>query len=341
MPNELDRIIERHKQRYPAMQPQDLVKLIYQNELGGGHMITDGCAALSQLIEECSDLAPEYGEQFEDIGNGHMRLHLRPALASGVAMTTLCTMFMASAVRQRGSMKALVRKLNTLPESSYVKSYINDGCNMVSHSKKYSEAYKPAYRVVDSAYSIIFQLLCRIDTLLCVKPTVTVVIDGHSAAGKSSLGSLLAGLYPCRLMHMDDFFLPMAKRTAARLSQPGGNVDYERFKNEVVDNLSSSIAYRRYDCEKDVMKRIVMKPTRILNVIEGAYSMHPYFGDYCDVAVFMDVDAGKQRARILARNGERMQQRYIDEWIPMEHTYLDTFNIASKCDFEYKFSLYI
>ena len=38
---------------------------------------------------------------------------------------------------------------------------------------------------------------------------------------------------------MDDFFLPFELRTAERLKEPGGNVHYERFIDEVVSKLSA------------------------------------------------------------------------------------------------------
>ena len=36
---ELEAILKIHVKRYPLMQPTDAVKLIYQNEFGGGHLI--------------------------------------------------------------------------------------------------------------------------------------------------------------------------------------------------------------------------------------------------------------------------------------------------------------
>ena len=34
-------ILASHAERYPLMEPTDAVKLIYQNEFGGGHLIRD------------------------------------------------------------------------------------------------------------------------------------------------------------------------------------------------------------------------------------------------------------------------------------------------------------
>ena len=39
--DQLQEVLLWHQQRYPRMQIQDLVKLVYQNEFAGGHMIAD------------------------------------------------------------------------------------------------------------------------------------------------------------------------------------------------------------------------------------------------------------------------------------------------------------
>ena len=38
---ELEIILREHSRRYPEMQATDAVKLIYQNEFSGGHLIRD------------------------------------------------------------------------------------------------------------------------------------------------------------------------------------------------------------------------------------------------------------------------------------------------------------
>ena len=37
----LEKILVEHNRRYPCMQIQDMVKLIYQNEFAGGHLVSD------------------------------------------------------------------------------------------------------------------------------------------------------------------------------------------------------------------------------------------------------------------------------------------------------------
>ena len=52
MMEELRAILIAHAKRYPLMQPTDAVKLIYQNEFGGGHLIRDEQACLNYLRRE-------------------------------------------------------------------------------------------------------------------------------------------------------------------------------------------------------------------------------------------------------------------------------------------------
>ena len=39
---ELERILKDHAARYPQMEAVDYLKLVYQNEFGGGHLVPEG-----------------------------------------------------------------------------------------------------------------------------------------------------------------------------------------------------------------------------------------------------------------------------------------------------------
>lgn len=174
----------------------------------------------------------------------------------------------------------------------------------------------------------------KIDELLqSDKESLLVVIDGMCGSGKSTLGKMLAGMYDCNLFHMDDFFLQPKQRTAERLQEPGGNVDYERFNEEVLGHLQDKegFSYRVFDCSRQEMGRKVDVPFKRLNIIEGAYSVHPYFGEMYDFAFFAEVSEEEQIKRLTKRSGEEKLQRFINEWIPKENTYFETFQIKDKC----------
>ena len=56
-------ILIRHWEHYPRMEAQDLVKLIYQSEFGGGHLIRDPGESLRRLQAEYE--AREWGRGAE------------------------------------------------------------------------------------------------------------------------------------------------------------------------------------------------------------------------------------------------------------------------------------
>lgn len=163
--------------------------------------------------------------------------------------------------------------------------------------------------------------------------SVIIAIDGVCGGGKSTLGEALAEKYACRLFHMDDFFLQPHQRTKERYEQPGGNVDYERFQEEVLTHLSDEdgLSYRPFLCHTMTFGDAVQMPYRRLNIIEGAYSCHPCFGDIYQARFFVEASPEVQRKRLLARNGKEQFERFVKEWIPMENRYFDAFAIRSQC----------
>ena len=177
------------------------------------------------------------------------------------------------------------------------------------------------------------RILARIDSLLSRQDRVTVAIDGSCASGKTTLAALLAERRDCNVFHMDDFFLRSHQRTPQRLAQPGGNVDYERFRDEVLQPLASGkpFSYRPFDCKSMTLSAPVEVTPKRINIIEGSYSMHPYFGKPYDLTIFLTVDGDLRRRRILQRP-PHLHRRFFEEWIPMEERYFSAFSIASACD---------
>lgn len=157
----LETILRLHAEKYPHMQPTDGVKLIYQNEFGGGHLIRDEAACLAYLRTEYASVprqpdAPAY----DPIGNGLLRVNLA-ALAEG-QLEGLGRAFIASAAVHKGSHDRFWQKLAVLQAltregvfafdirelDTYLAGYREAGCPAVSHSDIYRQYYHPAYRVV-------------------------------------------------------------------------------------------------------------------------------------------------------------------------------------------------
>ena len=59
---ELETILKDHARRYGQMEPTDAVKLIYQNEFGGGHLIRDEESCRNYLYREYGYAVESYEE---------------------------------------------------------------------------------------------------------------------------------------------------------------------------------------------------------------------------------------------------------------------------------------
>lgn len=177
------------------------------------------------------------------------------------------------------------------------------------------------------------KLMRAIDALLAEDRPVIVAIDGPCAAGKTTLAGKLQEKYDCNLVHMDDFFLRPEQRSEARFQEPGGNVDYERFREEVLVPLTAgeAFSYRPFDCRTFTLAQPVEVVPKKLTIIEGSYSHHPYFENPYDLKVFLDVAPELQRQRILMRP-EFLHQRFFEQWIPMENGYFEAFSVKEQAD---------
>lgn len=153
----MESILKQHGARYPLMEPADAVKLIYQNEFGGGHLSQDEAACLAFLRREHAQ-TPVQVPYTEELGNGILRVYL-----GGVTdVEALGRAFLQSAARHKGSLPAFLEKLDILRAvtkqgvfafsvealESYLAAYEKAGYPPVSHSQTYRNAYHPAYRVV-------------------------------------------------------------------------------------------------------------------------------------------------------------------------------------------------
>lgn len=345
----MEKLIKYAFKLYPESLVCDMIKYIYQNEFGGGHMIKDRNKSLLMLKEEMANISFDEGEElFMDLGNNLVRLNLKRVKECALKGETINCFFINTAEKVKGNRVSFEEKLGVFLEMikagklpydideaiSYIKEYRLAGYPPVSHSCVYKEHYSPSYRVIDRAYRDFFHVFNRIDSLLEGKESVTVAIDGNSCAGKTSLARLIGSCYDANIFHMDDFFLPLELRTKERLDTPGGNVHYERFEVEILKNISpgKSFTFKPFDCSimdfKDEMKILPKK----LNIIEGSYSMHPTLIKYYDLKIFLKIDGENQLKRLREREPEFLHEKFINHWIPMENMYFKALDIEAQCD---------
>ncbi len=346
-------VILQHLNMYPQMEIQDIIKLIYQSEFGGGHMISNSSESLDRLYKECmrlSPVPPGTPIRYESIGHQLGRLYLN-GIENHLSLSTVNRFFVNTANQVHSDKSVFIQRLDKLValceqgelpfDACMVRAYVEDykkaGCPMTHHSPAYRKAYAPAYRVISADFMRYIEVFERVDRLLrnADGRPVLVAIDGRCGSGKSFLCRLLGEVYDCNQIHVDDFFLRPEQRTQERLTEVGGNVDYERFQKEVLKPLLTRrqvFDYQRYDCMQQRLTKLVTVREKPLTIIEGSYSLHPYFGDIYDLKLFMDLDKETQKQRLLERNGEYMLGRFLSEWIPKEEAYFKTHNIREKSD---------
>ena len=177
-------------------------------------------------------------------------------------------------------------------------------------------------------------LLKKIEELSLQKEHLIIAIDGRCASGKTTLAAYLKGTLECNIIPMDHFFLQPHMRSPQRLAQPGGNVDYERFFTEVLVPLSrdEALAYRPYNCKKQILDAAVKITPGAVTIIEGSYSCHPYLRSSYDLKIFLSTPKDEQKRRIKERNGENGWKIFHEKWIPLEEFYFSNLEIDAQCD---------
>lgn len=335
--NTRERILYQYK-KYPQLQIQDLFKFLYQSCFGCEHFVTDFKSATSYIESERSFQCTTK-EDIEELDGNYVRLYLSyPILPS-----TFAKLFMLSAREEKNAILNLEVKLKILADMvknrelpfcekevhAAIQNWKEKGYPSLHHSQTFRQTYHPSYRLIKKEFVPFLPVFKFIDR----HPSSILAIDGRCASGKTTLSSLLEKIYDCNVFHMDDFFLQPEQRSQERLNTPGENVDHERFEKEVLKPLKNKqkISYIRFDCSTCILqapKEMAYKP---LNIIEGSYSMHPSLESYYNYKIFLTLQKEEQFKRLQKRN-PNMLNNFIQQWIPLEEKYFDTFQIQKQCN---------
>lgn len=163
-------------------------------------------------------------------------------------------------------------------------------------------------------------------------PSFILAIDGMCASGKSTLAAYLQQRFDAHVFHMDDFFLPLHKRTQERLLEPGGNVDYERFLESVLIPLSQkqTVYYQSFDCSVMELNQTIQEiPYHARNIVEGSYALRPELIPYYTHLIVLKIESDIQIKRIEKRNPHQVSQ-FQQKWIPLENKYFQYYHIYEK-----------
>lgn len=159
----IEDILLRHFDLYPRMEPQDAVKLIYQQAFGPEHMIANPEKSLAALKTELDGLSagPAQEALYEPIGNGLCRLNLRPCKEKGIPAEDINRLFVEASQSTQGDERLFRQGIKALQKLAEEEQTPFEAVELdlflarypqkpaaVHHSPRYREAYAPAYRVV-------------------------------------------------------------------------------------------------------------------------------------------------------------------------------------------------
>ena len=327
---------------HPSMCPQDAAKLCYQAAYGMEHLLADAAAARDYFMQEYENTPALDLPLYENISDDYARINIAPWKYRSLDPQWLFALFCAGS-EHKGSTVALEENLRCVADNisrfsftaqnweAFINDYRAQGMPALHHSESYRAAEKPAYRLVRRDVLRVLPVLeaaSKYDKAPCI-----IAIDGRAGSGKSTMAALLSRVLGGEVVHMDDFFLPPVLRTTERLSQPGGNVHYERFAKEVLPWLRSgeNFDYTVFSCRiMDFDGTREIRNSKYI-IVEGSYSLHPCFGDYADISVFSDIDPEEQLRRLRLRNGDAMAEIFKNKWIPMEEMYFEACKLRQSC----------
>jgi uridine kinase len=157
---------------------------------------------------------------------------------------------------------------------------------------------------------------------------LVIAIDGHGAAGKSTIAAAVAEVTGATLVHTDDFFDPAAPREP----ELSGYYDWRRLRAEALEPLRAGRAaqFRRFDWERgrglDGIVRVT--PGQLL-VLEGVFSASPELSDLVNRSVFVDTPEPERLRRLRAQT---TPSEWDDEWLRAEHAYFGLIRQPSSFD---------
>ena len=164
---------------------------------------------------------------------------------------------------------------------------------------------------------------------------LVVAIDGHGAAGKSTIAEAVARATGAALVHTDDFF--RSSPTPPPPTAAGGLAlrdyyDWRRLRAQALEPLRARRAatFRRFDWERGrgLDGPVTVEPNDLL-LVEGVFSAAPELSDLVDRSVFVETPE-TERLRRLRR--QVTPEEWDADWLIAEQAYFDLVRQPSSFD---------
>jgi uridine kinase len=155
-----------------------------------------------------------------------------------------------------------------------------------------------------------------------------LAIDGHSAAGKSTLAQAVCDALPnsC-LVRTDDFYRPMDQAVRFALIPAEGYehyYDWQRLKQEVLEPLSvgKPARFQTYDWSSNQLGASkTLEPTDFV-VVEGCYMARPELRNFFAVIALVETPLAERESRQSKR--ANATQAWLERWDAAERYHLET-----------------
>jgi uridine kinase len=170
---------------------------------------------------------------------------------------------------------------------------------------------------------------------------LVLAIDGHGAAGKSTIAGAVADATAAALVHTDDFFRP-ASEVAGRAERRSPGLpglpalacyyDWRRIKDRALVPLRAGrgATFRRFDWERGsgLGQEVTVDPS-LLVLLEGVFSAAPELSDLVDRSVLVDTPKPVRLRRLHTRI---TPEEWDDDWLTAEQAYFDAVRPPSSFD---------
>jgi len=159
---------------------------------------------------------------------------------------------------------------------------------------------------------------------------LVVAIDGHGAAGKSTIAGITAAKTGASLLHTDDFFAAPAQPApvGGTIGSPqqaervlGRYYDWQRLRAQALEPLRErrAVSFRRFDWDRGsgLDGTVGVAPGDLI-ILEGVFSAAPVLADLVSRSVLVETPEDERLRRL---HGRVPPDEWDDNWLTAERAY--------------------